>query len=553
VAARFSCDAAQTPAELPLRRLSRVQYTHSVHALVERTGLPAAERAAVLAALEPALARFPPDRKAGAPGDTHGGFTQLDQAVQQGHVDATYAVAVALGRDLTRTPARLAGLLGGCATDASTANDAECLTAFLRSFGAAALRRPLGAEDLAFYAAAAGDTPVAPEAVADVVALLLTAPQFLYHVEEAPQAPAQGVQRLDAWALAARLSFHFWQAPPDAALLQAAASGALLTEEGYRQQVQRLAADPRTDASLEDFFAQWLRLHEVQPLNTRVGTPAFDAFAGADRPAADLHLQMRQEVRDLVRHVARSGGPLSEVLTSRKSFARRADLAALYGPGQPLWDGTSAPPDLVQPERAGLLTRAAFLASPSGNTRPVMKGFLLRTALLCQSVPPPPDNAAATPLDLSPDLTTREQVEALTEQSGTSCRGCHRTLLNPLGFATENFDALGRLRTHQRLFGADGTPRGERSVDTRTRVVLNEEEHALAGAHDALGLMERSGDFERCFALQYFRFAFGRVEEPERDGCALAALQQEALAGRPLTEVLGAVALQPAFQRRDFQ
>ncbi len=547
---KFSCDPAQVPTDDPLRRLTRSQYVNAVRDWVQGTPLGASDKSAALAAVDALVARYPEDMRVGAPGQKHGGFTQLDQTVQQAHVDAAYEVAVALGNELTSSPARRSALLGTCATDADTGNDAGCLRAFITSFGQRVLRRPLSDADLTFYRDAAGATPVAADAVADVIALLLTAPEALYHVEVARE-QAEGPALLDAYSLASRLAFHFWQAPPDSQLQAAAASGALLSPEGYAAEVDRLFGDPRTDIAVRDFFSQWLRLDELLPMNTRVGTPMFDAFAGDHPPDSDLHQHMQDEIRDLVIWLTRTGGSVGDVLTSRKSFARTDDLAALYG--QPVWDGSSTPEDFVEPARVGLLTRAALLASPSGNTRPIIKGFNIRTALLCQNVPAPPDNAMAMPIELTPDATTREVVEKITEQPGSSCSGCHSTLLNPLGFVTENFDALGRFRTHQRLFDIEGAMRGERPVDTRTRVPLNDRTHTVNGAEDVTRLIAQSGDFESCFAVEYFRFAFGRMEDPLKDGCALATLERQAQEGRPLAEVLKAVALQPAFQRRDFR
>ena len=547
---KFSCDPAQVPFDLPLRRLTRAQYGNAVRDWVDATTLAPSDKSATLAAVEALVARYPDDMRVGAPGQKHGGYTQLDQTVQQAHVDASYEVAVALGRELTSSPARRTALLGACATDGDAGNDDSCLRAFVASFGQRVLRRPLTGTDQTLYRDAAGAAPVDPAAVADVIALLLTAPEALYHVE-IPREETQGPALLDAYSLASRLSFHFWQAPPDAQLLAAASSGALLTPEGYAAEVERLFADPRTNVAVHDFFSQWLRLDELQPMDTRVGTPVFDAFAGEHMPDSDLHRHMQDEIRDLVTWVARTGGTVGDVLTSRKSFARTDDLAALYG--QPVWDGTSPPQDFEEPARFGLLTRAAMLASPSGNTRPIMKGFHVRTALLCESVPAPPDNAMAMPIELSPDATTREVVEQITEQTGSSCSGCHSTLLNPLGFVTENFDALGRFRTHQRLFDADGTHRGERPVDTRTQFRFGDRTRAVSGAEDVTRLIAQSGEFESCFAVQYFRFAFGRMEDSLKDGCALATLEGQAQEGRPLAEVLKAVALQPAFHRRDFR
>ncbi len=553
----FRCEAGESPDEVPLRRLTRRQYLRTVEAWARESGLPSGEVQTILSALSDPLARYPEDRRVGSPSDTHGGFTQLDQAVQQAHVDATWEVATSLSRALVSTTARRGALLGACATDTNAANDEQCLRDFLGRFGAAVLRRPLSSEDVDFFRNASvtgGVTPVSAEAVSDALTLLFTSPDALYLVERAPpqwDLATGGPAPLDAHALAARLSYHFWQAPPDAALREAAATGALLTPAGYRAQVDRLFADPRTEAAVRDFFGQWFRLDEVQPLDSRVGVAAFDAFAGADKPSPTLHAEMREELGDLVLWLTRNGYGVKDVLTSRKHVARSSAVAALYG--QPAWDGTSEPAEFVQSERSGLLTRVAFLASASGNTRPVMKGYHVRNALLCQTIPPPPDNAMAMPVEPSEDATTRERVAELTEQPGSSCAGCHRGMLNPLGYVTEGFDALGRPRTHERLFDESGTMRRERPVDTRTNLTVGPLQRDVTDAHEATALLAQTGVFESCFARQYFRFSFGRVENEAKDGCALSTLEAAAQEGKPLGEVLKAVALEPAFQRRDYR
>jgi hypothetical protein len=547
---QFTCEASAVPSELPLRRLSNAQYRNLVTDLVTAS-LPA-EASAVLLAVRPSLEQLPRDQRVTPPGTTHGGFTRMDQTLQQAFVDATYQVAVDVGRQLTASSTRLGTLMGACATDTSTANDAACLEGFVRRFGLRALRRPVPEEEVAAFTAVAGTTPVDAAAVADVVAMVLTSPYFLYHVEHGATAAPED-SRLDAYELASRLSFHFWQTGPDEALLAAAASGTLHSEEGYAQQVRRVFEDPRTAATLDGFFNEWWRLHELDRLDARLGDPLFDAFVGVDRPGPELHTRMMREVLDMTRHVTSRGDPVAALLTNRKSFARTEDLARLYG--MPAWSGSGEPPDFTDARRVGLITRAALLASGSANTRPIMKGFRVRSALLCDTVPPPPDNAAANnPINLSPTSTTREVVEAITQQPGTACGGCHNTLLNPMGFATENFDALGRARTHQVLFSAKGERLGERSVDTRSvPQVIPGDERDSQGAEDVTRLLVESGRFESCLARQYFRFTFGRLEDTVADGCALAALESAAQSGASLADVLRLAALRPEFRRRTFR
>jgi hypothetical protein len=244
-------------------------------------------------------------------------------------------------------------------------------------------------------------------------------------------------------------------------------------------------------------------------------------------------------------------GTFDDFFTSNKSFARTDDLATIYGAA--VWDGASEPPAFGDPARSGLITRAAYVATGSASTRPIMKGVFIRKALLCDEIAPPPPNAAATPPVLAEDATTRKVVEDLTHNG--VCAGCHAVQINPLGFATENFDALGRVRAEQTLFDEEtGTVLGALPVDTSSVPRVDEgDETVSAGAADLVRLMLESPKPHACFARQYFRFTFGRVEDIQKDGCELEPIQEALDEGAPLAEVLRAVALSRGFQRRSFQ
>ncbi|MCP3062245.1 DUF1592 domain-containing protein [Myxococcus sp. K38C18041901] len=540
------------PEELPLRRLSAVQFQNTVRDVLTRAlGAPEADAVLQDGAVASQLQSYPRDLRVSIPGESHGGFFRMDQGVQQGHIDIAYSLGLRVGELLGSNTSRRGLLLGSCATDASAANDEACLVDFISRFGRLALRRPLDADDVAFYREAVSEPPVSPLAVQKVVALLLTAPEFLYFVEHGQSDAAGTVTRLTAHELAARLSYHFWQTLPDELLTEAADSGALLTDAGYRQQVERLMGDARAHQALGEFFSQWFRLDDLEEFDRRVGDPIFDAFRGDFTPTRDTRERINGEVADLVAWLVSHEGTLQDVLTDRHAFARSADLAALYG--VPRWDGTSQPPTFSEPQRSGLLTRIAFLATGSANTRPIIKGYRIRNALLCGSIPPPPADAMMTRVELSPELTTREVVERLTETQG-SCPSCHRTRLNPLGFVTENFDALGRFRSTQRLFDNTGQQVGERPVRTDTvPAVVPGDTRSVSSAAEVTQLILDSGQYEECFARQYFRYTFARPENDASDEPVLEALRTAARSRQSLRTVLASVALRPEFQRKDFR
>ncbi|MCA9602646.1 MAG: HRDC domain-containing protein, partial [Myxococcales bacterium] len=296
----FKCDSDLIPDEVPLKRLSKAQLTNTVGDLV-RFALPGAAAAqdSTLGVLQPLLALIPDEHRDGPFGEW-GGFKSVDQVVNQEHVDRGYAVAVALGSELAK-PERLSLAAGDCATDGDGGNDSACLDAFIRRFGERVLRREVLDADVAFYRAPAGTPPYDQADWADVIALLAAAPHALYFVEHAggDDSTTAPVQALDAYELASRLSYHFWQSAPDDELFALARSGELLDETVYAEQVERVFASPKTRSAVRTFYSEWFQRDDVAQMNSRVGTPAFDTLRGEFLPSTELRGAMFDEVADM--------------------------------------------------------------------------------------------------------------------------------------------------------------------------------------------------------------------------------------------------------------
>ena len=551
----FSCDPSARPPVAGLRRLTMSQYRNTITDFVAVATGDADDAAAVLEQVSGALARLPSDRREPTSEDLHGSYRRLDQSLQQLHVDAYYDLGVALGAALT-TPARLGSVVGACATDQDGSNDAACLSEFIGRVGARALRRPLEADELAFYEAVYGaDKSVDAAAYADVIGVLLNAPQLVYLFEHgASEATAKpGVHQVSGYELASRLSYQLWQTAPDAELLSKAADGSLLEAQQYRTQVERLLADPRARRGLTEFFADWAKVEELPALDAKNTDPVFKAFAGANLPSSGLREAMIEDVVGLLDYYTwQKPSGVAALFQSESSFARSSELAALYGV-QP-WDGAGEPPQFPSGQRPGLLTRALFLSTGSPNTRPIMKGLFIRKHILCDVIPPPPPGANAKPPDLQPGMTTRETVEELTEMDGTVCAGCHRSLLNPLGFATEDFDALGRYRTEQQFFDAQGNEAGSKPVDTSgVPYVTASSEAPAAGAAELMTQIVASGKVEACLARNFFRYTFARWEDLTTDGCALESMRQALASGGSVVDLVMAATLDGAFRERAFE
>jgi hypothetical protein len=531
------------------------QYRNTLADFVAFASGSPSEAAAILSELAGPLDRLPRDRREPTSQDLHGSYRRLDQSLQQLHVDGFYDVGVAAGAALTQ-PTRLASVVGTCATDGDPANDAACLSELVSRLGARALRRPLAPDEQAFYEGVYGPDKTADAAAyADVIGVLLNAPQLIYFVEHGTGEVAgkPGSFELSAFELASRLSYQLWQSAPDAELLARAADGSLLEAQTYRAEVERLLADPRAEAALTEFFADWMKVEDLAPLDAKNSDPVFRAFAGAALPSPNLRQDMIDDVLGLLGYYTwRERTGVAELFQSERSFAKSQELASIYG--VPPWDGVGAPPSFPTGLRPGLLTRALFLSTGSPNTRPIMKGLFIRQYVLCDQIPPPPPGANAKPPELSPGMTTRETVEALTEAPGTVCAACHTTLINPLGFATEGFDALGRYRTEQAFFDPAGLPTGSKAVNTATIPrVLTDSEASAAGPAELMTQVARSGKVESCLARNFFRYTFARWEDPALDGCALSALHGALGDGGSVLDLVTAATLDGSFKQRAFE
>jgi hypothetical protein len=506
-----------------------------------------------------------------------GGWLRADQSIQQSRVNGFYYFGVALAQVLT-SPANLASVVGSCAIGANAGTDTACLTTFLDKIGPLVLRRPFNdvnhPSDLATYTAmftlngpdTTQQNPAAP-AYQDVLTGLLNAPEFLYFVESDPNDPPvanlAGVYQLSAYELASRLSYHLWDTMPDATLMATAADGSLLQPTVYQQQVDRLFADPRGAATLNQFFIDYFQTESIGgPRGTgglnyhfladpnSLASVQFQAFAGPNVPDASLYANMVSEALAMANYFSANGGTITDLLTSNFSFAQTADLAQIYGLAP--WDGMSTPPSFPANQRPGLFTRALFTAAGI-DTSPILKGVYLRRYVLCDILGTPPALANGASVPLTTNETTRDATTALT--SGVPCNGCHTNYINPLGFATESFDGLGRFRTQQNLYTTTGAVAAQLPINTEVTpyVMLEDSTTTAAGAADVMNLINTSQKAGACLARNYFRYTFARFEDLTLDACTLESMVTTVSKGGQVGDLWKSVTQSPLFMRRTIQ
>ena len=277
------------------------------------------------------------------------------------------------------------------------------------------------------------------QALSETLALVLASPRFLY-LSEPTSAESQhrsGAADLSAGDLATRLSYFLWSAPPDQALRDLAASGALLKAEVLAAQTNRLLDDPRSADFLRPFLHQWLRMDRLDFF--RFNNSLYPAFDVSTKEAA------RMEVYETFAHILRQNRSLRELLKSDYVVVNGL-LANYYGLPGVVGDQFQVVKLPVESPRGGLLGMAAIhgMGSNGEHTSPVERGAWVLRKLL--NDPPPPAPANVPQLTRLEDklLTTRERLSMHQEEP--QCASCHRKI-DPIGFGLENFDAVGQWRT----------------------------------------------------------------------------------------------------------
>ena len=268
---------------------------------------------------------------------------------------------------------------------------------------------------------------------------ILADPEFVFRVERDPEGIAPDTNyHVSDLALASRLSFFLWSSIPDDALLDIAVRGELTDPAVLEQQVRRMLADPRSTALVENFVGQWLLLRNVPNM-----TPDPIAFPTFDE---NLREAFRRESELFVESIMRDDRSVVELLSADYTFVNER-LAEHYGiPG--VYGNRFRKVTLGDEQRGGLLGHGSLLTVTSypNRTSPVLRGKWVLENLL--GTPPPAPPAAVPPLPDRGEGGKPATVRALMEQHRENpvCAGCHAPM-DPLGFALENFDAIGGWRT----------------------------------------------------------------------------------------------------------
>jgi mono/diheme cytochrome c family protein len=385
---------------------------------------------------------------------------------------------------------------------ANVPDQAACARKIVTSLATHAYRRPATSADvqslMEFYQEGLKQRDF-DRGIELVLARILADPKFIYRIETEPAnlKPGQSYRVTDL-DLASRLSFFLWSTIPDDELLTVAAQGKLKDPAVLERQVRRMLKDPRAEALAINFGGQWLNLRGMQAAG-----PLPLVYPDFDDP---LRQAMRREVELLIDSIIREDRSVVDLLTADYTFvnerlAKHYGIPNVYGSQ---FRRVTLGPDMDA--RRGLLGKGAFLVTTSKpeRTSPVTRGKWIMTNILGMSPPPPPPDVPALPARM-PDArgnakepTMRQKM--LQHRVRADCIQCH-ALMDPIGFALENFDGIGLWRTDE-----DGTP-----VDASSKVF---DGTAIDGpAALRTWLLEYSDQFVEVVAEKLLTYALGRGVE----------------------------------------
>jgi hypothetical protein len=352
-----------------------------------------------------------------------------------------------------------------CHPDAGTSDDA-CAREIVSTLARRAYRQPLTGPDLEtllkFYQSGKRDGGF-EGGIGLALDRILASPKFLFRVERDPPFAAPGVShRIGDFELASRLSFFLWSSIPDDELLRLAGEGKLGNPAVFDRQVHRMLADPKSQALVDNFAGQWLQLR-----NLRNVQPNTDLFPDFDD---NLRQSFRRETELLFESMVQEDRSVLDLLTADYTFVNER-LARHYGIPD-IYGSRFRRVAVTDDARRGLLGQGSILAltSHAERTSPVLRGKWILENILGTPVPPPPPDVPTLKGNQSGEKPRTMREQMAEHRANPVCANCHKTM-DSIGFAMENFDAVGAWRTREPGGPIDAT--GQLSDGTRIDGVVS--------------------------------------------------------------------------------
>ena len=418
----------------------------------------------------------------------------------------------------------------------SPEEEPACAQSILSHLATQAFRRPLSDADLqaplAFYRMGreSGDFEAGIESA---LTAILSSTKFLFRAEATPQdASAGSVYPVDDLALASRLSFFLWSEGPDQELMDLASRGRLREGRELQNQVHRMLADPRSDSLVTNFAFQWLNVNKIDSIE-----PAPTLYPDFNR---DLRDAFREEMRLFLGSVLLSNHSVLDLLSSDQTFLN--ERLALHYDVPNIRGAQFRPVHLTDSNRWGLLGKGAVLMSTSyGNrTAPVLRGAWILENLsgTPPSAPPPGIEALKETEPGQKAETVRQRLER--HRANPSCNGCHG-VMDPLGFALENFDVVGGWRSQDIDAGTPIDSSGQLADGTKVS----------GPAQVRKALLARPDQFVQTMTEKLMIFALGRSLEYPDMPMIRTIVRQADRQNDTFESIVSGVVASPAFQMRE--
>lgn len=503
---KVDCTRPQDPGRVTIRRLNRVEYNNTIKDLVGVDFQPAKD--------------FPSD-DVGYGFDNIGDVLSMSPLLTEKYLDAAEKIV----NQAFKTPdlrKRLMPRQGGPGP-----GNRNAMYDNLKDFATRAYRRPVSDEEVrkllrfVMLAREQGDAPDVGQRLAFTAALI--SPHFLFRIEKEPGKDGLITQH----ELATRLSYFLWSSMPDEELFKLAGANKLREPDVLEAQVKRMLKDNKARALAENFAGQWLNIRGLSAFE-----PDPKRFPGFN---ANLRNAMLRETELFFLHVVREDRSVLDFLNADYTFVN-GQLARHYGI-EGIKGDSFQKVSLTGTRRGGVLTHASVLAATSNPTRTslVKRGKWVLENILGTPPPPPAPDAGELPSDGESKLSLRQQVEL--HRKNPACATCHARM-DPIGFALENFDAVGAWRTKDGKFDIDSSG------------TLPDGKSFNGPAEFRKILMEKKDQFVRCLADKMLTYALGRGTE-RSDRCFIEQISKETIrAEHTFSSLVLAVVKSDPFQKR---
>lgn len=523
----FVCKAPNVQSITPLLRMTRTQYANNLKSLV---GAATYTQAAPLinSLYDDALKKNVKD---------------FSNTISDNQMTAYQALAENVYNYIKDTPAVVQQLGGTCIQQ--TTVTATCIETAIKKLGLLAFRRPITAAELNLWKTniyTQGATP--SEGLAFSIYAFMLAPDFLLHLELGQDTTTTASYDLTPYEVASRLSYGITDSPPDQLLYDAAAASELSTLKQIEPHVDRLLATAEAKNKISQFFNYWL-----DPRRYSATTFSPDFLVGLDVNSAND--ESSREMNEYINYVIfTKKGSFDDLILGQESFARTPAVASIYGHSAV----TGSSPAQLGSDRKGLLMRTPVIATEGNETHPIIRGVKFRDRFLCETFGLPSGINTNDPTFFSDEarikMSTRERTAGIT--AGQVCMGCHSSI-NPVGFAFENFDSLGRVRPIETAYSTTGKVIAHHAISTESPVVtLGNASTSVRNGLSIIDSMMQENVLPGCFVKQVSRF-YKIQQENTDDACDLANIYGKGISNpeAPVLEIFRQQFLtQNIFKRR---